>query len=164
MGIKNRRLNFWELTKQSSSIVQMYFFLETMKPKQRQAESLKEMQEALGPRIRLMSLRLQSSQSKPSGTLMTFEGSPSWTMIRWYGWKNGLHISKKSRFRIVGITMSSSSFSTGVGETLLPAIWKQTPRYRTERRERDRDKQREKRDEMCEGRGGHVLVFEDQPM
>ena len=48
---------------------------------------------------------------------MVFDGSPSWTMIRWYGWKKGLHISKKSRFRIVGITISSSSFKTGVGLT-----------------------------------------------
>ena len=39
-------------------MVKMYFFLETMYPKQRQAESLKEMQDDLGPRIRLMSLRL----------------------------------------------------------------------------------------------------------
>lgn len=37
-------------------------------------------------------------------------------MIRWYGWKKGLHISRKSRFLIVGMTMSSSSFSRGVAE------------------------------------------------
>ena len=36
-------------------------------------------------------------------------------MMRWYGSKNGLHISRKSRFLMVGITMSSSSFSNGVG-------------------------------------------------
>jgi hypothetical protein len=34
-------------------------------------------------------------------------------MIRWYGSKNGLHISKKSKFLMVGITMSSSSFNKG---------------------------------------------------
>jgi hypothetical protein len=34
------------------------------------------------------------------------EGSPSLMMIKWYGWKNGLHISRKSRLRMVGITMS----------------------------------------------------------
>lgn len=49
---------------------------------------------------------------------MVLEGSPSWTMMRWQGSKKGLHISKKSRFRIVGITMSTSSFRTGVvGDT-----------------------------------------------
>nr|GMC48383.1 hypothetical protein C4D60_Mb04t39460 [Ipomoea batatas]GMC52593.1 hypothetical protein C4D60_Mb04t39460 [Ipomoea batatas]GMC54548.1 hypothetical protein C4D60_Mb04t39460 [Ipomoea batatas] len=61
-------------------MVKTYFFLDTMYPKQRQAESLKEMQEALG-------------------------------------WKNGLHCSRKSKFRIVGITISSSSLSRGVAGT-----------------------------------------------
>jgi len=49
----------------------MYFFLDSRKPKHRQAESLNEMQDALGPR--------------------------------------------KSRFLMVGITMSSSSFRSSVG-------------------------------------------------
>jgi hypothetical protein len=34
-------------------------------------------------------------------------------MMRWYGWKKGRHISRKSRLRIVGMTMSSSSLSGG---------------------------------------------------
>ncbi|THU75014.1 hypothetical protein C4D60_Mb04t39460 [Musa balbisiana] len=55
--------------------------------------------------------------SNPSGTLIVLLGSPSCTMMRWYGWKKGRHISKKSRFLIVGITMSSSSFSNGVPGT-----------------------------------------------
>ena len=29
-------------------------------------------------------------------------------MIKWYGWKNARHCSRKSRLLIVGITMSSS--------------------------------------------------------
>ncbi|RRT36447.1 hypothetical protein B296_00030055 [Ensete ventricosum] len=35
----------------------------------------------------------------------------------YYGWMKGRHISKKSRFLVIGITMSSSSFSNGVPRT-----------------------------------------------
>jgi hypothetical protein len=36
-------------------------------------------------------------------------------MMRWYFSKKGLHISRKSRFLIVGITISSSSQRRGFG-------------------------------------------------
>ncbi len=40
----------------SAPMVKMYFFFDTRKPKQRQAESLYEMHEALSPRMRSMSV------------------------------------------------------------------------------------------------------------
>lgn len=69
---------------------------------------------------------------------MVFEGSPSWTMIKWYGSKNGLHISRKSRFLMVGMTMSSSSFNSGVFEVVVSAIVA-TERSRERERERGWD-------------------------
>ena len=36
------------------------------------------------------------------------------TTIRWYGWKNFRHCSRKSKFRIVGITISSWSASSAI--------------------------------------------------
>jgi len=75
---------------------------------------------------------------------MIFDGSPSWTIIRWYGSKNGLHISKKSRFRIVGITMSSSSFKRGMALVEGSAIGYRE-RFRGCKRERERER-RELRD------------------
>lgn len=50
---------------------------------------------------------------------MTLAGSPSCTMMRWYGLRYGRHCSRKSRLRMVGITMSNSSFSNGVGVAIL---------------------------------------------
>ena len=49
----------------------------TMKPKQRQAESLKEMHQAWSPSRRSMSLRVYSSTSNPGGTCILRSGSPS---------------------------------------------------------------------------------------
>jgi len=88
---------------------------------------------------------------KPSGTLIVLDGSPSWTLIRWYGSKNGLHISKKSKFLIVGI--ANQAHLSIKAQPLLLFLYQLQAQTIVKESKRDRERETFKWGGICEQRG-----------